>query len=88
MRTLRLATPMMLVFLTAASLLACVHGPGKNEDKTPELAAPNPDKSRMFDCMGENQTTHGTTRPDCLPNDADGASRDTESGSGAMNLFP
>jgi len=45
------------------------------------------DTSRMIDCIGENQDK-GATRKDCLPNDADGAARDTQAGSGSSDLRP
>lgn len=73
------------------ALTACATGakPSTANDNTPtKTAAPSGDKSRLLDCIGENQTTKGNTRPDCLPNDADAAARDTEAGSGGSPLRP
>ena len=71
-----------ILALMTFTLGACTHERA-NIDGTPVLEAPSPTQSRLFDCMGENQTSKGNTRADCLPNDADAAARDTQAGSGS-----
>ena len=83
----------MVLLSSLTSINACATGtgakPSTSSDNIPtKTAAPAGDKSRQLDCIGENQTTKGNTRPDCLPNDADGAARDTEAGSGGSPLHP
>ncbi len=77
-----------VVALTACSTPAKNATHAVDNDVPTKTASPAADKSRMEDCIGENQTSKGTTRPDCLPNDADGAARDTEAGSGGTILRP
>lgn len=88
-----LQSMVLLSSLTSINACATFGGtsakPSKASDNIPtKTAAPAGDKSRQLDCIGENQTTKGNTRPDCLPNDADGAARDTEAGSGGSPLHP
>jgi hypothetical protein len=72
----------------ATILTGCATGGTPNPTQGPVKTAPSPTTSRLFDCVGQNQTTRGTTRPDCLPNKGDEAARDTAAGSGATEVRP
>ena len=70
------------------TLNACTHSgaiaDAKAEvDGTSVKTAPSATTPRLFDCAGENQTSQGNTRRDCLPNQGDAAQRDTQAGAGA-----
>jgi hypothetical protein len=69
---------------------ACASAPltANRDDDVPTKTAPSGSAPRQFDCAGANQDSDGNTRKDCLPNDADGAARDTEAGSGGTLLRP
>lgn len=68
----------------------CASAPwtANRSDDVPTKTAPSGNTPRQFDCAGANQDSDGNTRKDCLPNDADGAARDTEAGGGGTLLRP
>lgn len=89
-------TPIKTLMMTGSIVLltACV-SPGNSRDAAgadsnvpTKTARPDGNKPRQEDCIGENQSSKGITRPDCLPNDADAAARETEAGSGRSVLHP
>lgn len=76
------------LFIGLSSLQACTTPSGAYPGEGPvKTATPTSSSPRLLDCVGENQTSNGTTRPDCLPNKGDEAARDTERGSGASGVL-
>ncbi|MES2745761.1 MAG: hypothetical protein V4655_10055 [Bdellovibrionota bacterium] len=72
----------------ALALTGCMTGGSTIPGEGPVKTAPSPSSPRLLDCIGENQTTKGNTRPDCLPNKGDEAARDTAEGAGTTEVRP
>lgn len=77
-----------LALIFSVSLISACASPSPSIPGETVKTAPSPNNPRLLDCIGENQTSKGNTRPDCLPNKGDEAARDTEAGAGSTQIRP
>lgn len=77
-----------LALIFSIMLLSACASPPKVAPGGLVKTAPSSGTPRLIDCAGENQTSKGNTRADCLPNKGDEAARDTAAGAGSTELLP